>query len=272
MMFRETPDGVIVITQPSHAWISGQIIRAWGNDAFGHVTPYEDVCLGAEQHDIGWLLWEAAPTLNRATGRPHSFRELTVAEHTAIWRRGTEMALALGRYPALLTSLHGSGLYAMFDYAAASVADAALVREFVEGQQAVQRRLLESLRADPALAAFAEDAMIERNRGLVRAADRMSIAICTAMRDMAISTGNPLEGVVRQVPTANGETDLRLTVVDGDTANIAVAPWPFAMLTVRVACEGIALPERPSDDENGMRQVLFGAERLVMAAKLSPGP
>jgi hypothetical protein len=41
---------------------------AWGNKDFGAVAPFEDVCLAAEQHDIGWLNWEAAPTLNRAPG------------------------------------------------------------------------------------------------------------------------------------------------------------------------------------------------------------
>src|SRR5580658_4237741 len=131
MMFRETPDGVIAITQPSHAWLAGQIVRAWGNAAFGPVTPYEDVCLGAEQHDIGWLVWEQAPTLNLATGRPHSFRDLTIAVHTGIWRQGTQMALVLGRYPALLASLHGSGLYASFDFTAATDEDAAIVRDFL---------------------------------------------------------------------------------------------------------------------------------------------
>jgi len=56
MMFRETGNTVIAIPQPSHAWLSGQAIRAWGNAEFGHVSPFEDVCLGAEQHDIGWLI------------------------------------------------------------------------------------------------------------------------------------------------------------------------------------------------------------------------
>ena len=53
MLFREDPDGVIAIPQPSHAWLSGQMVRAWGNEVFARPAPYEDVCLGAEQHDVG---------------------------------------------------------------------------------------------------------------------------------------------------------------------------------------------------------------------------
>ncbi|HEX3992199.1 MAG TPA: DUF3891 family protein, partial [Acetobacteraceae bacterium] len=204
-MFREGPNGPIAISQPSHAWLSGQIMRAWGNAEFGAVTPFEDVCLGAEQHDIGWLEWERSPTLNPATGRPHGFRELGVSAHTAIWRRGTELALTFGRYPALLVSLHGTGLYANF---AGAVADAAIVREFLSGQVAIQQRLTASLRLDQRLGEGCDPAMIERNRRLVRTADRMSIAICTGMQDLAVRTDDPREGVVRQVPTAGGETDI----------------------------------------------------------------
>ena len=58
MLHRADPDGPIVITQPAHAWVSGQLAQAWGNEPFGDFAPREEVCLAAEQHDIGWLVWE----------------------------------------------------------------------------------------------------------------------------------------------------------------------------------------------------------------------
>jgi hypothetical protein len=270
MLYREAPDAVIAISQPSHAWLSGQIIRAWGNEAFGSVTPYEDVCLGAEQHDIGWLPWEQAPTFNSATGRPHSFRELGVAAHTEIWRRGAEMALAFGRYPALLVSLHGCGLYERFDSVSANAADVAVVRDFLGGQRAIQLRSRESLSADPRFADYADHGTIERNRGLVRAADRMSIAICTGMRDIAICTEDPHEAIVRQVPTAGGDVDVRLAAVGGDLTNITVTPWPFAGASVGVTCEGILLPAEPFQDESAMRAALGSGPRQAIVAELRP--
>jgi hypothetical protein len=266
MLFRDGPNGSIAISQPSHAWLSGQIMRAWGNAEFGPVTPYEDVCLGAEQHDIGWLEWEQSPTLNLTTGRPHGFRELGVAAHTAIWRRGTELALAFGRYPALLVSLHGAGLYANFNDAAA---DAAIVHDFLNGQLAIQQRLLASLRLDQRLGEFCDPAMIERNRRLVRTADRMSIAICTGMQDLAVRTEDPQRGVVKQVPTADGETDVCLRANDGDLAKVAVIPWPFSTPTVWVACEGILLAPH-FHGEAAMRDALGNAPRVVLSAELRP--
>jgi hypothetical protein len=50
MLFREHTQGWIAITQPTHAWLSGQLARAWGNECFGEVAPWEEVCLGASAH------------------------------------------------------------------------------------------------------------------------------------------------------------------------------------------------------------------------------
>jgi hypothetical protein len=47
------PQGKVAVAQPAHAWISGQLARAWGNERFGAVEPLSEVCLAAEQHDVG---------------------------------------------------------------------------------------------------------------------------------------------------------------------------------------------------------------------------
>ena len=48
------PRGHVVIGQPAHGWMCGQLGRAWGNERFGPVEPAEEVCLAAEQHDTTW--------------------------------------------------------------------------------------------------------------------------------------------------------------------------------------------------------------------------
>ena len=52
MLFRTDNADVIAIPQPSHSWLSGQLVRAWGNEAFARPAPFEEVCLGAALHDI----------------------------------------------------------------------------------------------------------------------------------------------------------------------------------------------------------------------------
>ena len=69
---------MLAISQPAHAWISGQL------HARGSTTPLsETLLLAGEQHDIGWLDWERAPTFDAAAGRPPSFREVARARPRA---------------------------------------------------------------------------------------------------------------------------------------------------------------------------------------------
>ena len=105
MLLREEPDGVVTIGQPAHAWVSGQLARAWGNERFGEVAPWEEVCLGAEQHDLGMTDWELEPTLNSATGLPHSFIEMPLEAHLRVWSAAPWRMLRQSRYAALLVSI-----------------------------------------------------------------------------------------------------------------------------------------------------------------------
>src|SRR5438105_4004448 len=63
MLFRDRPAPVLAISQPTHAWISGQLLRAW-DEALA-----EPLLLAAEQHDIGWIDWETAPSFDPDAGR-----------------------------------------------------------------------------------------------------------------------------------------------------------------------------------------------------------
>jgi len=271
MMYRDVGDRLTAIPQPSHAWLSGQAMRAWGNAEFGRVTPFEDVCLGAEQHDIGWLPWENAPTLNAGTGRPHAFREMDIATHAALWTQGVETAAVLGRYPALLVSLHGSGLYRGFDLAAFDAAAVSVIRDFLARQDVVQRRLIDGLAADPAYTPHLTPAAMERNRLLVSAVDRLSIAICTGLADVAVRTDENGVGIIRNVPAASGAVDLRITALDRACTRFTVSPWPFAASAVTLFCEGIPLSKACWSDEAAMRQALYQAPRVTVAGKLRAG-
>jgi hypothetical protein len=270
MLFRETGDTTVAIPQPSHAWLSGQAMRGWGNAEFGVVTPAEDVCLAGEQHDIGWLAWEQAPTLNPDTGRPHSFREIGVARHTAIWGQGTAMALAFGRYPALLVSLHGTGLYRNFAAGSADPQAAGVVQGFLRAQAQLQQRLIAGLAADRHYAPHVSAEVVERNRRLVSAADRLSIAICTGLRDIAVSTEVDGEGWIRDVPTARASVDIRIRALDAGRTRFALSPWPFAAASACLSCEGVALPHARFADETAMRTALRDGRRVVVAAELTP--
>ena len=235
----------LLIGQPAHAWVSGQLARAWGGERFPAPTPYEPVCLAAEQHDVGWVDADVAP-LRGADGRPLSFLEYPRLEHVAIWRGAAGRLLAQSRYAALLVSLHGTSLYERWvdpDSYPAPVATE--IRDYLDGQRALQARLAAGL--DPG--------EVERNRRLLLALDAFSLALC---HDRAATLDD--------VPGADGPAHIQVEPAGppgGATGRFSIAPWPFsAGGPVVVGCEARRL---------GADAALETAEWVPLRWELSPG-
>jgi hypothetical protein len=248
MLFRTEPSGVLAISQPAHAWLSGQILRAWG-EALG-----EPLLLAAEQHDIGWLDWETAPTFNPETGRPHLFREIGAAAHSPMWRKGVERALgAWGAHVALLVSRHGGVIYQRYtDRHRTGEADAAAAQAYLDTQAPIEAEWARMLGLDAAA--------LQRETTLVALVDTLSLALCGELKA-------PIELIA---PNASGGTEtLRLTERPGHSFEFVLSPWPLKndVLTV----EGEARPLPPTgrfDSEADMRTWLKSPERTVFRARL----
>jgi hypothetical protein len=219
MLLREDGDAVVCIGQPAHAWLSGQLARAWALDP---VDPWEEVCLAAEQHDLGMSEWDGAPELNPETGRPYSFIEMPLATHLRLWTAAPQRMLPQSRYAALLVSMHGTALYEMRDLSRMSESDVAAVRSYLEGQRALQERLSAGL--DPE--------QVTRNQRLIWIWDFLSLALCLGW------DGRSVEGI---------------TVRKG-----TIDPWPFREAQVTMRTEGRRLEGR-FEDEAEMRAALDAA-------------
>ncbi|HUZ92016.1 MAG TPA: DUF3891 family protein [Methylocella sp.] len=264
MLLRKDGPDVIAIPQPSHAWLSGQMARAWGNARFAAPLPHEDVCLAAEQHDIGWHAWEIAPALDAGTGLPQAFFKVPPDVHIALWGEGVRRARAFGRYSALLVSLHADTIYARyFDFAKASPENARAVRAFLDEQHLFQARLAASLRADPKTGPQASPETILRNQLLIAALDWISLAICG---------GVTKEIRIPDVPTTgDGRTELCLRP-RGETHDVILEelildPWPFREASLAVRAEGKRLRGRFSTMED-LHRALDEAEPVLVMAML----
>jgi len=244
MLLRDEADDVIAIGQASHAWLSGQLARAWGNVRFGAVAPQEEVVLAAEQHDVGMAEWDREPTLDPDTGLPHSFLRMPVETHLALWAAAPERLLTQSTYAALLVSLHGTFLYERRDLEALTAAQAEGVHAYLAGQRALQHRLAQDLDADADLLA--------RNRRLIWTWDALSLALCLRWDPFAVA----------DVPTAGDA--IGLTLRSG-----TLEPWPFAHPELTVACEGRRLSDR-SSDEAELREALAAAPLETVRFTLRP--
>jgi hypothetical protein len=212
MLLHKDGDGVVCIGQAAHSWVSGQLARKWGNERFGRPEPLAEVCLGAEQHDIGMAEWDRRPELNDETGWPLSFLELPVATHIALWTDAPERILSQSPYAALLVSMHGHGLFK-------ARKQTPEVERYVREQEALQADLLERIGESPERA--------RRNQRLVWAVD--FLALVGLIPDWAPETQETADGEIR-------------VDVDGPQS-VTVDPWPFHEQELVIAYPGRRLTE-----------------------------
>ncbi|HEU4974449.1 MAG TPA: DUF3891 family protein [Baekduia sp.] len=242
-------DAVIAVGQAAHAWVSGQLARAWGGGRFPPPSPREEVCLGAEQHDVGMALWDLEPALDPETGLPAPFYRMDRRTHLTLWEQAPRRLLTQSRYAALLVSLHGTGLYERFPPRTDDPEILAAVDAYLAGQRGLQTRLAAELGAP-------EDEL-RRNQALLAAWDDLSLAVCQAA----------LPRTVPDVPSAGGPVAVT-AAADGDRG-VIVDPWPFAADQVEVRFEGRRLAGRFAD-ARALRDALERAEHVALRLELHP--
>lgn len=154
MLVRRDGDGAVCIGQASHAWLSGQLARAWAE------PQPEEVCLAAEQHDVGWTERDLEPRLDAGTGFPVDFMGLPFAERIELWTAAPRRLLSQSLHAALLVSMHGTRLLEGDERAATFLAE----------QGELQRAWREALGAD--------EPQLMRQRDLIAEWDRLSLGLC----------------------------------------------------------------------------------------------
>lgn len=244
MILRPDGDAVLAIGQASHAWLSGQLARAWGNDRFPPPAPFEEVCLGALQHDVGMADWDLRPERHPDSGLPRQFFELDRRTHLALWTAAPQRVLSQSRYGALLVSLHGTGLYERFPPRTDDPEIARAVAGYLDGQRALQRRLAAEVGAS------ADD--LRRNQELLAAWDGLSLALC--------------QGRLPYAATVAGE---RLTLAD----DLTLDPWPFATAApLEVRAEARRLDPAGYPDDAALQDALDRAPVVTVRMALRPPP
>jgi uncharacterized protein DUF3891 len=237
MLLRRDGHGVLAIGQASHAWLSGQLARAWGSEEFGPVEPWEEVCLAADQHDVGMAAWDLEPSFNEDTGLPHSFMEMPLELHTQLWLEGPRRLVSQSAYAALLVSLHGWRLYKRRDLDRSPPKEAERIRAFLAAQEEFQAQMTARLDGRPAVAPEVR----ERNSLLLWTWDYLSLALCL---DWAPATA-------RGAPSREGTVDVQVHATGPH--RFTLHPWPFQAETVLVRCEGRRLPERFRNESEMLR-------------------
>jgi hypothetical protein len=135
------------------------------------------------------------------------------------------------------------------------------IAEFLREQEALQHKLLTSLRKDPYLRSACTDRAIEYNQGLLAAWDHLSVELC---RDPDCNFS------INNVPSAlNKICRLSVTAVDPNSREVGLQPWPFSKPRVELTCEGHVL-DRRFTSEADLQRYLKDARRISVIYTLIP--
>ena len=88
MIIAATDEGLLLTTQPDHAFFSAELLSLWRADGFPEHPRRGEVLFAVREHDNGWREADAAPRIVTAEGRPMPFFEATLELRSEIWFRG----------------------------------------------------------------------------------------------------------------------------------------------------------------------------------------
>jgi Protein of unknown function (DUF3891) len=247
MILRREEQGMLAIGQLSHAWISGQLARAWGNERFPPPEPAEEISLGAEQHDIGWAAFDLEPAFNPDKGLPRTFLETSLEEHLAIWSDAPDRLLSGSSYAALVASLHGCALSELRRHGDDDD-DGRLLEAHIVAERDRQSRLCFQLGLTE------EQTLVIRRQ--MWAWDGISLALCNGWEDFETDA-----------PTDGGTATLALRRAGGE--EFSVDPWPFSLPSVEVFCEARRLADSYETNEQ-MQRALKAAAPVRLRFRLTP--
>lgn len=251
MLHRAHPEGTIVIGQAAHARLVGVVARAWGRSPFAMPPCPDETFLAAEQHEVGMLPWEVAPTLNAATGLPHAYVELGRMDHLAMWRDAGALMQTQSRYAALLVSRHGVWIFSQYERPPDDPEERAAVAAYLRRERAFQSRIRASLAADPDYRDAVRLPTLLQSHALFTIWDRIAVHACYGVP--VPGWGVPAVYRWERVPTTEGVRGLTLAHAAPDRWTLD--PWPLTVDELRLSGEGRLLRDR-FDDEATMREAL----------------
>jgi hypothetical protein len=228
----------LLITQPDHAHLAGEVLSLWRADGLPDNPRREEILFAAREHDNGWREADAAPRWDAERGRPHDFTTLPAGERIAVWERGVCRFAAERPYASLLIARHALNLFGGR-----------------RGEEAWDRLLdfLEDFENGLIERTGVEPETVEEDYRWIDLADQVSLAACACWREPAGRYG------VRVVPLEGGA--------------VGLDPFPLAgATTFRVACRRIPARAYRSDaDLGGELAAARWEERAVRIAEVSPG-
>jgi hypothetical protein len=246
MMVQGAPpnEATFVCTMAEHNDLCGQFARAFGNDRFEPLDPFEEMVYVISHHDYGWNAWGAAPALDPNNRLPAGIGGTPGRESVEANRKSPEINEHQHAFCGLLSSMHSWGLfndrygYSSFRVRPGGSLSVPIPKDyqegtmaFLEGERARQKRLREQLAADPKTRPWVEERHLIQNYKQLQFFD--TLALYFNLRHESQRGEEAYSHVPR-----NAKEDATVTVKNRGNGVYSFAPFPFKGDRLEVACSG----------------------------------
>ena len=160
MIIRERSDSYVLIKQHDHALAAGEFARRWAK----RPLPLDSTLYAIANHDVAWQGPDAEVRWNEETGQPYSFVDYPPLEKVEAYAEGLDWLEERDPYAACLCSMHYETLLRRFG-------GGEVEERFADGEMRRQERLRARMSGE-------ELENLERNLGLLRLCDGLSLFVC----------------------------------------------------------------------------------------------
>jgi hypothetical protein len=236
MMVQSAPPGEarFISTMVEHNDLCGQFARAFGNERFERIEPYDEMLYVVSHHDRGWDERDANPVLDPEAGVPFGIGGGPVPDGLATSRKSPDFNERRHAYCGLLSSMHSWGLYnARYGFSQFSTRKGGSVsipikREFetetramLDHELARQQRLKAKLAADPATRGWVDEKHLIQNYKQLQFFDTLALYF-----NLRHESERGEETYVHVPMTADEDTTVTVRPAGGGTYSFD--PFPFA--------------------------------------------
>jgi len=246
MMVQTAPQGEphFVITMKEHMDFCGQLARAYGNDRFERLNPYDEVLYAVDNHDRGWDDYDVNPGLDPNTGLPYLMSRTPAVASVKTNRGSPDFNESHHPYCGLLSSMHTWGLYnkrygfSQFvvrtrNTVSIIVADPnkPMVDKMLADEVARQERLKQELAKNPATRPWLQENHLFQNYKQLTFFDTLALYF------HLYHASERGEEVYVHVPKT-ADSDSNVTVKRIDDRTYSIDPFPFTGDTLKLTCRG----------------------------------
>lgn len=113
MIIQTAPVGTprLVVMMHEHTALCAQFARAFGNERFEALSPFELMVYVIGHHDAGWAEFDRDPVVDEKTGLPYNLVETPAEYITVTSRLSPDLNERQHPYCGLISSMHSWGLY-----------------------------------------------------------------------------------------------------------------------------------------------------------------